>query len=182
MECAAVCQAMDDCVMGPMKDVEIYTDGACLGNPGPGAYCALIVFNGQQKSFSAGYRRTTNNRMEIMAAIAGLEALKEKCRVVLFSDSQYLVKAMKLGWAESWRKRGWKRNAKEMAVNPDLWQRLLDVCQKHEVEFRWLEGHAGHAGNEFCDNLANKTASLKNLPPDLGYEKAHPGLGTGFPC
>lgn len=135
----------------------------------------MIIYDGRQKTFSGGCRRTTNNRMELLAAVAGLEALTERCAVTLFSDSQYLVKAMKLGWAEGWRKRGWMRNARDRAVNPDLWQRLLDLCDRHEVEFRWLAGHAGDSRNEYCDVVASKAAAGKNLPRDEVYEREHPG-------
>lgn len=153
----------------PLKHVEIYTDGACLGNPGPGGYCAILRHNGHKKELAGGFRRTTNNRMEIMAAIVGLESLKEKCLVTLYSDSEYLVKAMALGWARKWRANGWRRNARENALNPDLWERLLRVCEVHAVEFRWVRGHAGNSENERCDELAVQAAQHSDLPDDNGY-------------
>ena len=132
----------------------------------------VLLYGGRRKELSGGYNKTTNNRMEIMAAIAGLEALKEKCRVTLYSDSEYLVKAMSEGWVERWRANGWKRNKKEKALNPDLWERLLQLCERHEVEFRWVKGHAGDSENLRCDELAVQAAEQPNLPCDKGYEGA----------
>ncbi len=137
-----------------LKEVHIYTDGACSGNPGPGGYGTILVYGGLEKELSAGFAQTTNNRMELMAAIVGLEALKERCRVVLYSDSKYLVDAITLGWAKKWRANGWRRSGKEQAANPDLWERLLSLCEQHEIEWVWVKGHAGHAYNERCDRLA----------------------------
>lgn len=154
-----------------MKEVTIYTDGACIGNPGPGGYGVVLLYGDSRKEISGGFRLTTNNRMEIFAAIVGLESLKSRCCVKLYSDSQYLVNAMMQGWAERWRANGWKRNKKERAINPDLWERMLDVCEKHDVEFIWVKGHAGIKENERCDRLSWEAANQKNLPPDLGYEK-----------
>ena len=158
--------------MVALPQVTIYTDGACQGNPGPGGYGVVLLHGDKRKEMSGGYRRTTNNRMEIMGAIAGLEALKKPCKVTLVSDSEYVVKAIREGWAKRWRSQGWKRNAKEMAVNPDLWGRLLDLCEQHQVEFRWVRGHNGNRENERCDALAVDAASRPNLPPDEGYEQA----------
>jgi len=155
-----------------MKHVTIYTDGACHGNPGPGGYGAVLLYEGHRKELSGGFCRTTNNRMEILAAVAALEALKQECRVTLYSDSQYLVNAMQQGWALRWRANNWRRNKKEPALNPDLWLRLLTCVEKHQVEFRWLRGHAGHAENERCDQLAMEAAQGTNLAVDFGYEKA----------
>jgi ribonuclease HI len=152
-----------------IKHVTIYTDGACLGNPGPGGYGAILFYQGHRKELSGGYRKTTNNRMEIMAAIVGLEALKEKCQATLYSDSEYLVKAMSRGWAQRWRANGWKRNKREQALNPDLWERLLRLCEHHEVQFRWVKGHAGSPENTRCDELAMQAAREPNLPRDDGY-------------
>ena len=154
------------------KKVSIYTDGGCLGNPGPGGYGVVLRFGPHEKKLSAGYRLTTNNRMEIMAAIAGLEALKDPCEVTLYSDSKYLVDAMTKGWVTRWKANGWKRNKTDRAVNVDLWKRLLAVCARHDVAFRWVKGHAGHPENEACDALANKAAARKDLPVDEGYEQA----------
>ena len=123
-----------------MKSVSIYTDGACLGNPGPGGYGIILVYAQNRKELSGGYRLTTNNRMELMAAIQGLAALKEPCQVQLYSDSKYLVEAMEKGWARRWQANNWYRNKKEKAANQDLWQELLNLCQKHTVSFVWIQG------------------------------------------
>jgi ribonuclease HI len=155
--------------MEKLKHVTMYTDGACIGNPGPGGYGAIILYHGERKELSGGYRRTTNNRMEIMAAIVGLGTLRERCRVTLYSDSEYLVKAMSRGWAQRWRANGWKRNKREKALNPDLWERLLQLCERHEVHFRWIRGHAENAENIRCDELAMQAAQQPNLPVDEGY-------------
>jgi len=155
--------------MERIKDVTIYTDGACIGNPGPGGYGAVLIYDGHRRELSGGYRKTTNNRMEMMAAIIGLEALKARCSVTLYSDSDYLVKAVSKGWAQRWRANGWRRNKRERALNPDLWQRLLQLCECHEVQFRWVKGHAGTPENTRCDELAMKAARQPDLPPDEGY-------------
>jgi ribonuclease HI len=147
----------------------IHTDGSCLGNPGPGGYGVVLDYSGRRKELSDGYALTTNNRMELLAAIVGLEALRRPCRVVLHSDSRYLVDAVQKGWAVRWKTNGWMRNKREAAVNPDLWQRLLDLCEKHSVEFRWVRGHAGDVENERCDRLARTAAASANLQPDPGY-------------
>jgi ribonuclease HI len=152
-----------------MKEVTIYTDGACLGNPGPGGYGAVLLHGGHRKEVSGGYSRTTNNRMEIMAVIAALESLTQPCRVTLHSDSQYVVNAITQGWARRWKSNGWKRNRQEPAINPDLWDRLLGLCDQHQVEFRWLRGHAGNVENERCDRLAVAAARQAELPVDPGY-------------
>jgi ribonuclease HI len=153
-----------------MKQVILYTDGACKNNPGPGGYGVVLMYDTHRKELSAGFRLTTNNRMEILAAIAGLEALKEPCQVRVVSDSQYLVNAMEQGWARRWQTNGWKRNAKENAVNPDLWERLLKLCQIHKVKFEWVRGHAGHPENERCDVLATTAAVSSSLAADEGYK------------
>ncbi len=137
-----------------MKHIEIYTDGACSGNPGPGGYGAILVYNGVEKEISGGDRNTTNNRMELTAAIVGLEALKEPCAVTLYSDSKYLIDAINCGWAVKWRENGWMRTKKERALNSDLWSRLLGLLEKHQVTLVWVKGHAGHTENERCDALA----------------------------
>ena len=156
--------------MDVLKHVTIYTDGACIGNPGPGGYGAVLLYGNERREFSGGYRKTTNNRMEILAAIVGLEALKEKCRITLYSDSQYVVNAVEKGWARKWRANGWNRNKSEKALNPDMWDRLLRLCEYHNVEFRWVRGHAGIPENERCDQLATGAARQRNLPVDEGYE------------
>ncbi len=157
-----------------MKHVTLYTDGGCINNPGPGGYGVVLIYDAHRRELSRGYRKTTNNRMEILAAIAGLEALKEPCRVTLYSDSQYLVHAMQKGWARRWQVNGWKRNAKEKAVNPDLWERLLELCRIHEAEFEWVRGHAGHSENERCDELAKAAARGSDLAIDESYERNSP--------
>jgi len=126
--------------MEAVRHVIVYTDGACIGNPGPGGYGVVLLYQDEREELSGGYRQTTNNRMEIMAAIVGLETLKERCQVTLHSDSEYLVKAMSGGWAQRWRANRWKRNKRQKALNPDLWEKLLQLCQGHEVEFRWVKG------------------------------------------
>ncbi len=157
--------------MNELYEITIYTDGACLGNPGPGGFGVVILDKDIRKELATGYRRTTNNRMEIMAAIAGLESLKKPSRVTLYSDSEYLVKAMTLGWAKRWQAQNWMRNKKESAVNPDLWERLLRICGTHQVEFRWVRGHHSSAGNNRCDKLATEAAASRNLLVDEAYEK-----------
>jgi len=154
-----------------MKKVTVYTDGACKNNPGPGGYGVVLYYGEKSKEFSAGYRLTTNNRMEILAAIVGLEALKEPCEVRLLSDSQYLVNAIEKGWARRWQTNGWMRNNKEKAINPDLWERLLALCKVHTVRFEWVRGHAGNPENERCDELATSAATNPNLAIDEAYEK-----------
>ncbi len=155
----------------PTKQVTIYTDGGCLGNPGPGGYGIVLRHGEHEKRLSGGFRKTTNNRMEIMGAIVALEALKVPCRVSLNSDSKYLVDAMALGWVQRWRANGWRRNKTDRAVNVDLWERLLAACGRHSVSFTWLRGHAGHRYNEICDVLAKQAAARTDLPPDGEYER-----------
>ncbi len=140
--------------MAAKKQVEIFTDGACSGNPGPGGYGVILRYKGVSKELSGGEERTTNNRMELTAVITGLSALKELCAVTLYSDSKYIIDAIQKGWAKKWRANGWMRNAKDPALNPDLWEKLLDLLEKHEVTFVWVKGHAGHPENERCDQLA----------------------------
>jgi len=137
-----------------MKQVEIYTDGACSGNPGPGGYGVVLVYGSKEKELSEGFAETTNNRMELSAAIAGLEALKESCKVTLYSDSKYLIDAITKGWARGWQARGWVKPDKKPALNPDLWEKLLSLLDRHEVTLVWVKGHAGHMYNERCDRLA----------------------------
>ncbi len=153
------------------EQVTIYTDGACLGNPGPGGYGAVLLYGSQRKELSGGFKLTTNNRMEITAALVALEALRKPCRVTLYSDSQYLVNAMSKGWAQRWQANGWKRNKREVAVNPDLWERMLELCQHHTVDFQWVRGHSGTKENEECDRLAVAAARDSGLPDDAGYRR-----------
>jgi len=157
-----------------MKHVTLYTDGGCINNPGPGGFGVVLLYDSHRKELSGGFRRTTNNRMEILAAITGLETLKEPCHVTLYSDSQYLVNAIEKGWARRWQANGWMRNNKEKAINPDLWERLLGLCRIHKVRFVWLRGHAGHDENERCDELATSAARGSNLAIDEVYERISP--------
>lgn len=156
--------------MSNLKHIIIYTDGSALGNPGPGGYGVVLNYDGNRKELSGGYRQTTNNRMELMAAIMGLNTLKERCRITLYSDSKYVINAMSKGWAKRWKQNGWRRNQKDVAMNPDLWDVLLQICERHEVSFSWIKGHAGHKENERCDHLAKLAAQRPNLPADEGYE------------
>lgn len=149
-----------------MKEVEIFTDGACSGNPGKGGYGAILRYKGQIKELSQGYLSTTNNRMEIMAAVVALEALKEPCKVTLTSDSKYLVDAIEQGWLEKWRSNNWYRTKKEKAKNVDLFKRLITQIEKHDVSFVWVKGHAGHSENERCDELATGAIKSDNLIED----------------
>lgn len=144
-----------------MKSVELYTDGACRGNPGKGGWGAILVYGSYKKELSGGERETTNNRMELMAAISGLEALREPCDVTLYSDSKYLVDAFLEGWIHTWREKGWKRG-KDPLKNPDLWERLWALTEVHKVNFVWVKGHSGHEYNERCDTLA--TSFADSLP------------------
>lgn len=155
----------------PGARVVIYTDGGCSRNPGPGGYGAVILADGGRKELSGGYARTTNNRMELTACIKALEALEGVCSVALHSDSQYVVNGIMKGWARKWRKNNWMRNADERAENSDLWSRLLDLCERHDVRFQWVRGHNGNKENERCDALAVEMTRRGDLPPDRGYEK-----------
>ena len=137
-----------------MKTVEIYTDGACSGNPGPGGWGAILRYAGHEKELSGGEAMTTNNRMELTGVIAALEALKESCTVELWSDSKYVIDALEKGWAVKWRQNGWKKPDKKAALNPDLWERLLDLTEKHEMRYHWVKGHAENEYNNRCDALA----------------------------
>jgi ribonuclease HI len=150
--------------------VAIYTDGGCEPNPGPGGYGVVLVHPRKRAETSGAFRLTTNNRMEILAVIKGLEMLKMPCLVTVYSDSQYLVKAMSQGWAARWQKTGWRLSTKEPAKNVDLWERLLALCKIHRVHFKWIKGHAGHRENERCDFLCAAAQQQKNLPSDHGYE------------
>ena len=155
-----------------LKHVVVYTDGACDPNPGgPGGYGVVLIHGASRKELSGGFRSTTNNRMEIYAAIKGLEALKTPCSVELYSDSEYLVNAMTRGWAKRWKEKNWWRNRKEKAANSDLWERLLALCDGHQVDFVWVKGHAGEPENERCDRLAFNALQKGGLPPDQAYEQ-----------
>lgn len=137
-----------------MKTITLYTDGACSGNPGPGGWGAILAWEGHEKELSGGERSTTNNRMELTAVIRGLEALKEPCVVELYSDSKYVIDALEKGWARSWQKRGWIKSDKKPALNPDLWERLLELTEVHTVRCHWVKGHAENPRNNRCDELA----------------------------
>ncbi|MCD7891245.1 MAG: ribonuclease HI [Ruminococcus sp.] len=137
-----------------MKTVEIFTDGACSGNPGPGGYGVVLRFGSAEKELSGGAANTTNNRMELLGVITGLAALKEPCRVILNTDSKYVVNSVTKGWVYSWRKNGWIKSDKKPALNVDLWEKLLPLLEVHDVQFNWVKGHAGHPENERCDRLA----------------------------
>ncbi len=141
-----------------MKKVNIYTDGACKGNPGPGGYGVILEYNGKEKELSGGHPETTNNRMELMAAIVGLQALKEPCEVTLYSDSKYLVDAVTKGWLESWQNKNWRKADGKPVLNRDLWESLVPLLETHVVEFVWVKGHDGHPYNERCDALAVQEA------------------------
>ena len=152
-----------------MKEVYLYTDGACSGNPGPGGYGAILVYKGHEKVMSAGYRATTNNRMELMGVIVGLSALNEPCKVQLFTDSKYVSEAIEKGWAIGWQQNGWRKKDKKPAKNPDLWEELLMLLDKHDVVIHWLKGHAGHEFNERCDKLAVAAYLSDDLLEDANY-------------
>ncbi len=137
-----------------LKEVEIFTDGACKGNPGPGGWGSILRYKSTEKEISGGEANTTNNKMELTAVIEALKLLKEPCKVTLYSDSQYVCNALKLGWAKKWQANNWMRNKKEPALNPDLWKKLLSLCDVHQMEIVWVKGHAGHPENERCDRLA----------------------------
>ena len=149
-----------------LKNVEIFTDGACSGNPGKGGYGVILKYNGAVKELSEGFILTTNNRMEILAAVKGLELLKEPCNVKLYSDSKYLVDSVNQGWIIKWQKNNWYRTKNEKAKNVDLFKRLLAQLERHKVEFIWVKGHAGHSENERCDQLATSAILNENLSTD----------------
>lgn len=141
-----------------MKKVNLYTDGACRGNPGPGGWGAILEYKGMEKELSGGENPTTNNRMELTAAIMGLKALNEPCEVTLTSDSKYLCDGIEKGWAEGWKRKGWKKSDGSQALNPDLWEEILRLFSIHKVHIVWVKGHAGHEKNERCDALATAQA------------------------
>lgn len=152
------------------KKVILYTDGACSGNPGPGGYGAILQYGVHSLELSKGFRLTTNNRMELLGVIDALTLLKEPCEVILYSDSQYVVNALEKGWAVNWRKNGWRRSNKEKAQNPDLWARLLDLCEIHHVSCVWVKGHADNKYNNRCDELAVAASRTPEFD-DQGYQE-----------
>lgn len=152
-----------------MKKIDIYTDGACSGNPGAGGYGIVMLYKGIRKELSQGYRVTTNNRMEMLAVIKALECLKEPCQVTLYSDSKYVVDSITKGWVYGWKKRGWIKSDKKKALNVDLWERLFPLLEKHQVEFIWVKGHAENVENERCDELARGAIASGDLLEDENY-------------
>ena len=151
-----------------MKKVEVYTDGSCLGNPGPGGYGAVIIYNQHRKELSQGYAHTTNNRMEMLACIKGLQALTQPCEISLTTDSQYVRQGITL-WIHNWKKRGWKTAAKSPVKNVDLWKELDAAQEKHKVSWHWVKGHSGHTENERCDDLAREAAENDPQLKDKGF-------------
>jgi len=151
--------------------VMIYADGGCSKNPGPGGYGVILLLGGDRRELSGGYAHTTNNRMELMGCIKALESLDGPCPVSVYSDSQYVVNGITKGWARRWKSNNWMRNRDEEAENSDLWERLLALCEKHDVQFHWVRGHSGHPENERCDELAVAMTRRADLPPDSGYGK-----------
>ena len=152
--------------------VTIYTDGACSGNPGPGGWAAILVAGEHRKELARGYRRTTNNRMELRAVIEGLKSLRRPSKVDLFSDSKYVVEAIERGWVKGWQRNGWRKADKKPALNVDLWEELLPLLELHTVRFRWLRGHDGHDENERADELAVAAIRSGDLEVDRGYDNA----------
>jgi len=154
-----------------MKKIDIFTDGACSGNPGPGGYGAVLKYGTAVKELSRGYKNTTNNRMELLGAIVSLGILKEPCEITLYSDSKYLVDAINKGWVYGWKKKNWVKSDGKKALNVDLWEQLLPLLQKHTVEFVWVKGHDGHPENERCDTLAVSAYQSGELIDDIGFGK-----------
>ena len=153
--------------------VYAFSDGSALGNPGPGGYGVVLKYREATKELSKGFRHTTNNRMELLGAVVALEALTRRCHVILASDSRYVTDGIMEGWAEKWKANGWRRGKRGKALNEDLWARLLDVVERHDVSFEWVRGHSGHPENERCDELANQAARGARLAVDEVYEKAN---------
>lgn len=152
-----------------MKEIILYTDGACSGNPGPGGYGVVLMYKDQKKELSGGFSKTTNNRMEILGVIKGLESLKEQCHVMVYSDSKYVVDAIEKGWVKKWEKNNWMRTKSDKAINSDLWKRLLIALSQHKVKFNWVKGHANNEFNERCDFLARNAIENGTLLDDLEY-------------
>jgi len=159
-----------------LKEVTIYSDGSCPRNPGPGGYAAILIHGRHRKTVTGAFRQTTNNRMEMMAAIAGLSALKRPCRVTLHSDSRYLVDGISKNWARAWRARGWVTVEGTPVRNKDLWSALTRLCERHSVQAVWVRGHAGNKENEEADRLAGIAARGTGLLPDLEYEREEAAL------
>ncbi|MFP4168695.1 MAG: ribonuclease HI [Desulfonatronovibrionaceae bacterium] len=157
--------------MSAKPEVIITTDGSSLGNPGPGGYAAILEWRDKQKFVTGGFSRTTNNRMEIMAVLFGLAALKKPARVTIRTDSQYVARAITEGWLNKWQKNGWRTAGKKPVKNRDLWEALARELEKHEVQFEWIRGHSGDERNEKCDEMARAEAAADNLPEDTGYQE-----------
>ncbi|HVK38963.1 MAG TPA: ribonuclease HI [Candidatus Kapabacteria bacterium] len=155
--------------MSDKTHVVIYTDGACSGNPGPGGYGVVLMHGDTRRELSQGYRRTTNNRMELLGVISALESLKRPCRVTLHSDSEYVVNAITKGWLRSWQARGWRKADKKPVLNVDLWQRLVPLLETHDIEFKWVRGHNNDLENERCDELAVAATQAGELLVDEGF-------------
>ena len=153
-----------------MKKLSIYTDGSCLGNPGPGGYGALLIFNEHKKRLSKGYKLTTNNRMELLAPIAAFNSLKERCEIDVYTDSQYVKNGINQ-WIHNWKKNGWKTSTRKAVKNADLWQQLDEAVTQHNINWHWVKAHSGHPENEEVDDLARDAASSSNLFSDHEYEK-----------
>jgi len=154
-----------------MKEVLLYTDGACSGNPGPGGWAAILIWGDHRKEASGGFRRTTNNRMELTAVIEGLKLLNRPCRVRVFSDSRLVVDAFQKNWIKHWQENNWRKTDRSLVKNPELWMKLLSLCQSHTVNFDWIKAHNGHPENEKCDQMAVAAAKGNNLLVDEVYER-----------
>ena len=155
----------------PLPQITVYTDGSSRGNPGPGGFGTLLISGNRRKEISGGFAKTTNNRMELLAAIAGLEVIKTRAAVTLYSDSKYVVDAVNKNWLKGWKKRGWIKSDKQPVKNIDLWKRIDAAAAKHEVTWKWVKGHAGNPNNERCDELATTAADGSNLPRDPGFKE-----------
>ncbi len=154
-----------------MKEIQIYSDGSCLNNPGRGGYGVILTYGGHVKEISQGYTLSTNNRMEMLGVIMGLRMLKEKCNVAIYTDSQYVINAIDKGWIYNWQKNGWKTANKKDVKNKDLWVEFYSEFKKHDIKFHWVKGHNGHPQNERCDELAKQAASGEDLIEDTGYDE-----------
>lgn len=167
--------------MESTREYQVYTDGASLGNPGPGGWAALVRSGGRMRELSGGFRETTNNRMELYAVIMGLESLPAGARVRVISDSRYVVEGITQGWAEAWRAKGWRQTKNKPTPNADLWARLLEAVEQRHVSWDWVRGHVGHPENERADRLAQRAAGKRNLPADEGYENRPEGAENNQP-
>jgi ribonuclease HI len=155
-----------------IKEIVVHTDGSSLNNPGPGGYAAVLMYKNHRKELYGGFRKTTNNRMELLGVIKALEALTERCNVTIHSDSKYVVNAFNKNWIYSWDKKGWITSSKQEVKNSDLWKRLLKLSKEHNINFVWVKGHDGNEENEFCDELCRNAARHNQLGVDLFYENS----------